>query len=337
MTLRLGVIGTGAIGRDHMRRCTRALAGAAIVAASDVDGAVARRALDDAGADGRVYDDGHALIRASDVDAVLVTSWGETHEEYVLSAIGAGKPVFCEKPLATTASACRHIVDAEMRAGRRMIQVGFMRSFDQGYRELREVIRSGAIGDVLLVHAAHRNAASVERFSTEMAISDTLVHELDIFRFLLEDEYVSAQVIFPRTARHAPAHLRDPQIVLLETMRGVRIDVEIFVNCRYGYDIQCAVVGENGVAHLPEPASVSVRREGRHASAVLADWSDRFSAAYDRELRAFIETAADGRAGGPSAWSGYAVAVASDACLEAQRTRSVVPIALDEPPGFYQS
>jgi myo-inositol 2-dehydrogenase/D-chiro-inositol 1-dehydrogenase len=336
MTLRLGVIGTGAIGRDHMRRVRR-LAGAAIVAASDIDEAVARRALDDVGVDGRVYDDGHALIRATDIDAVLVTSWGGTHEDYVLSAIEAGKPVFCEKPLATTALACRRVVDAEMRVGRRLVQVGFMRSYDQGYRELRDVIRSGTLGEVLMAHSAHRNAASVERFSTEMAVNDTLVHELDIFRFLLEDEYVSAQAIFPRRTRLAPAHLRDPQIVLLETMRGVRIDVEIFVNCHYGYDIQCAVVGETGVAHLPDPPSVSVRHEGRHATAVLADWSHRFVEAYDRELRAFLEAAPGGRVDGPSAWSGYAVAVASDACLEAQRTGAVVPIAATEQPGFYRS
>jgi predicted dehydrogenase len=65
------------------------------------------------GVHAEVYADGHDVINASDVDAILVTLWDPTHEEY--TAIAAGKPVFCEKPLAMSAEGCRRIVDAEMR------------------------------------------------------------------------------------------------------------------------------------------------------------------------------------------------------------------------------
>lgn len=54
------------------------------------------------------------------------------------AAIAAGKPVFCEKPLAMTAEGCRRIVDAEMKAGRRLVQVGFMRPYDEGYLALKK-------------------------------------------------------------------------------------------------------------------------------------------------------------------------------------------------------
>lgn len=60
-----------------------------------------------------------------------------THEEYT-AAIAAGKPVFCEKPLAMSAEGCRRIVDAEMKAGRRLVQVGFMRPYDEGYLALKK-------------------------------------------------------------------------------------------------------------------------------------------------------------------------------------------------------
>ena len=337
MTLRLGIIGTGAIGRDHIRRCTATLPGATVVAASDVDADIARRALAPFNPDGRAYGDGHALIASADVDAVLVTSWGSTHAQYVLAAIAAGKPVFCEKPLATTADDCRRIVDAETAAGRRLVQVGFMRPYDQGYRELRRLVASGALGEVLMVHAAHRNAASPERFSTEMMINDTLVHELDVLRFLLDDDYVSAQVVFPRRSAAAPATLRDPQIALLETRRGIRIDVEIFVNCGYGYDIRCELVGERGTASLPDPPAIPIRRAARLETAILTDWKDRFVDAYDRELRDFIAQAADGTVIGPSAWDGYAACVAVDACVAAQASGGVVPIVIPDTPAFYRS
>ena len=75
---------------------------------------------------------GQDLISDPGVDAIIVASWGPTHEEYVLAGIAAGKQVFCEKPLATTREACERILDAEVAAGRRLVMVGFMRRYDDG-------------------------------------------------------------------------------------------------------------------------------------------------------------------------------------------------------------
>ena len=109
MKVRIGVIGTGAIGCEHARRLTKVLTGAEVVAVTDVNRASAEKLVADLGISAEVYGDGHELIAAGDVDAVLVTSWGPTHEEYVLGAIEAGKYVFCEKPLATTADRRRKV------------------------------------------------------------------------------------------------------------------------------------------------------------------------------------------------------------------------------------
>lgn len=329
MTLNLGVIGTGAIGRDHIRRCSTTLAGARVVAVSDIDQVQARAAIAPFESEAQLFETGEALIASPAVDAVLVTSWGPTHAAFVHAAIAAGKPVFCEKPLATTALDCLSIVKAEAATGKRLVQVGFMRPYDSGYRALRQVLRDNTLGEVLMIHAAHRNPTVGANYTTDMAITDTLIHELDVLRWLIEDDYVSAQVIFPRRSRHARTGLRDPQIVLLETAKGIRIDVEIFVNCRYGYDIQCEVVGEEGIARLPEPSAVTLRHQARLGTPILTDWKDRFVAAYDVELQDFIDGVRDGALKGPSAWDGYAAAVAADACVLAQRTGAVEPIVLD--------
>ncbi|PAU51468.1 Gfo/Idh/MocA family protein [Pseudomonas indica] len=335
MTLNLGVIGTGAIGQDHIRRCSHALVGSRVVAVNDINQDQAARVVQQQGIEAEVYADGHRLVESPTVDAVLVTSWGPSHEEFVLAAIAAGKPVFCEKPLAVTAEGCRRIVDAEIAHGKRLVQVGFMRPYDQGYRALKEVIRSGRIGAPLMLHCAHRNPSVGENYTTDMAITDTLIHELDVLRWLLDDDYVSTQVIFPRKASGALAHLKDPQIVLLETAKGTRIDVEIFVNCQYGYDIQCEVVGDSGIAKLPEPSAVLLRHEASLSQAILTDWKQRFIDAYDVELQAFIDGVRAGRLTGPSSWDGYAAAVAADACVVAQRSGAIVPIEMPERPGFY--
>ncbi len=335
MTIRIGIIGTGAIGADHARRITNTLTGGKVVAVTDVNTDQARAVVDKLGLEATIYDNGHDLINAGDVDAILVTSWGPTHEEFVVAAIKAGKYVFCEKPLATTAAGCLNIVEAEIAAGKRLVQVGFMRPFDSGYRMLKKAIDEGRIGTPLMVHAAHRNPTVPETYVTPMAIHDTLIHELDVFRWLLDDDYKTAQVVFPRKSSHAHSRVADPQIVLLETHKGIRIDVEIFVNCQYGYDIQCSVVGEEGIANLPEPQSLLMRKDAKLSNTILMDWKDRFIEAYDIELQAFLDGVQAGQISGPSSWDGYAAAVAGDVCVKAQESGQIEEIPMPSRPAFY--
>jgi myo-inositol 2-dehydrogenase/D-chiro-inositol 1-dehydrogenase len=335
MNLQIGVIGTGAIGQDHIRRLSQTLSGAKVIAVNDINPQRARDTITTYQLDATAHEDPHALIADPRVQAVLVTSWGPTHEEFVLASIAQGKPVFCEKPLAETAAGCLRIVNAEQAAGRRMVQVGFMRQYDKGYNALRNTLRGDEIGDALMLHCAHRNPTVGEAYTTTMAIVDTLIHELDVLRWLLDDDYISAQVVYPRKSRHAHSNLADPQIVLLETVRGVRIDVEVFVNCQYGYDIQCTIVGESGTASLPEPASVLLRSNARLSSHILTDWKDRFIDAYDTELQDFINGVQGRGLNGPTAWDGFAAALAADACVLAQKSGKVEPISLPQRPAFY--
>lgn len=333
MSVHIGVVGTGMIGQDHIRRLTDVVSGADVTAVTDLDADRAREVA--AGCGARALASGQEVIEDPDVDAVVVTSWGPTHAEYVLGAIAAGKPVFCEKPLATAAEDCLRIVEAEQAFGRRLVQVGFMRRYDAGYRAMKRVIDGGEIGAPLLMHCVHRNATAPESYHSDMAVQDTAVHELDIIRWLLGEDIVSAQVLKPRRTGHRFAHLQDPQVMLFETTSGVRVDLEVFVNCQYGYDIQCETVGETGTVRLPDPAGVWVRSAGQLRTDVLPDWKDRFGAAFDTE---FVEWVASVRAGtltGPSAWDGYATAVVSDATTEALHSGRVVSVTLKERPPFY--
>ena len=206
MTVRVGVIGTGVIGQDHIRRITHVVPGGVITAVTDVDLARAGHAA--AGLPGvAVHASGQELIADAGVDAVLVTSWGPAHEEHVLAAIAVGKPVFCEKPLATTREACLRIMSAEMAAGRRLVQVGFMRRYDASYRALKAAVAAGAIGAPLLMHCAHRNpSAPPYGFTTESIITDSAVHEIDLVRWLFGEEIAAASILKPRpTGGAAPA------------------------------------------------------------------------------------------------------------------------------------
>ncbi|WP_255658247.1 Gfo/Idh/MocA family protein [Actinoplanes sp. L3-i22] len=331
--LRVGVIGTGMIGQDHIRRMTTVLSGISVVAVTDVDTAVAARVADSVGA--VAHPDGLGLVAAAEVDAVVVCSWGGTHEEYVRAAIEAGKPVFCEKPLATTQEACLRIVAAEVAHGSRLVQVGYMRRYDPAYRALKQVLESGVIGAPLMMHCAHRNAGVPAFYEPENTITDTAVHEIDMARWMFGSEVAAVRVLRPRASRNA-GELPDPLLLVLELANEVLVDVEISVNVRYGYDIRGEILGEDGTVALGDPGLISVRHAGHVTSPVPPGWRDRFGAAYDVELREWADSVTGGEAiGGPGAWDGYAAAAVSDAAVRALRTGERVTVALAERPALY--
>lgn len=335
MTVRVGVIGTGVIGQDHIRRITEVTPGGRVVAVTDVD--ISRAEQVAAGLPGvRLHQTGQALIADSEVDAVLVTSWGATHEEYVLAAIAAGKRVFCEKPLAPTADGAMRIVDAEMAAGRRLVQVGFMRRYDPGYNRLKDALDAGQAGAPLLMHCAHRNpSVPPYGFTTDMIISDSAVHEADLVRWLFDEEIAATSILRPRRTSKAAEGLHDPLVVLLEMASGILVDVEVFVNAGYGYDIRAEVVGEAGTLALADTGETTVTQQGRRGSRVPAHWRERFGRAFDAEFTDWLRAVAAGTTTGPGSWDGYAAALVTDHCLEALSTGSRVAVTMPERPDFY--
>ncbi|HEU5384473.1 MAG TPA: Gfo/Idh/MocA family oxidoreductase [Streptosporangiaceae bacterium] len=340
MNVRVGVIGVGMIGQDHIRRITQVLTGGSVTAVSDVDAARAGQVaagLPGAGKQGAVtHPTAQDLVADDNVDAVLIASWGAAHEEQVLAAIAAGKPVFCEKPLAPSSDACLRIMDAEAAAGRRLVQVGFMRRYDAGYLAMKAALDEGGLGAPLLMHCAHRNpSVPPYGFTTEMIISDSAVHEMDIVRWLFGEEITAAAVLRPRRSAHAPDGLADPLILLLEMASGALVDDELFVSARYGYDVRGEIVCETGTVALADTSEVTVRTQNRHGGRIPVDWRDRFIRAYDIELQDWLNAVAAGTSTGPTAWDGYAAAAVTDAALEALRTGQRTPVTMAERPDFY--
>lgn len=335
MDLRIGVVGTGAIGRAHIQRLSEKINGCRVVAVSDLNAEVAGAIAEKYGA--KYYADGAELIASPEVDAVVVTAWDPAHAQFVLESIKNGKYVFCEKPLATEVEECKEIIEAEMKFGKRIVQVGFMRRYAPDYNEMKRVIDAGLIGEPLMVHARHRNMTHAATMTSDMSIKNSGVHEIDVLRWLLDDDYESGQVLLPRQhSVSAKEGLQDPQIMLLRTKKGIEIDVEIAQTSGYGYDIQCEVVGELGTVKLPDPARVETRLNCSCAHAIMPGWETRFPEAYDIEFQDWVDSVKADHITGPSSWDGYMACLTATVLGECRVEGVRKPMNTPDCPEFYK-
>ncbi|MEU0256209.1 Gfo/Idh/MocA family oxidoreductase [Streptomyces sp. NPDC006184] len=332
--LGVAVLGAGHMGADHIRRLDRVVNGARVVAVADPDLARARDAA--AGLTGvTVHPDPIAALDAPGVQAVLVASPGPAHEEALLGAFARGLPVLCEKPMVPDSTGALRVVEAEARLGRRLAQVGFMRRYDTEYRRLKALLDGGRLGRPLMLHCTHRNVSSPAGFTSAMLINSSVSHEIDAARWLLGQELTAVTVLRPTPSQGAPEGLLDPQFVLFETERGALVDVEVFVNCGFGYQVRCEAVCEAGSARIGDEHTMVVTAGGGAREEVAQDYLVRFAGAYDRELQAWVDATRRGEVTGPGAWDGYAASVVAEAGVRALETGARVAVDLAPRPALY--
>lgn len=341
MTLKAGIVGIGFIGVDHLKRLANSISGVEVVAVCDNVPGKAQKALDDLDLKLKDYDHFQKLIDDPEVEVVVITASNEAHADIAVAALEADKYVFCEKPLALNADDCQRVMEAEQKTGKKMLQVGFMRRYDAGYKRLKEVVDNGEIGEPLMLHCRHYNQSQVADYKTARAIYETLIHEIDVLHWLLDDDYEQVKVYFPRQSslvKSDDGRLKDPQVIVMETTKGINIVVEVFVNCQYGYDINCDITGETGLAQLPNPASVSIRKDAKNSTDILVDWKERFEEAYDVEFQDFFDRLNNNEApAGPTSWDGYLAAITADACVKSQVSGNTELVKGAQKPEFYNA
>lgn len=206
--LRIGIIGVGLMGADHAERVALKTSGARLVAVSDPDTARASALADRLGV--RTVNDPLDLIAADDVDAVILASPGFAHAEQLHACLEVQKPVLCEKPLTMDTESSLRVVEAEHKVGKSLIQVGFMRRFDPEYAALKKLLDSGDLGRTLVLHNVHRNRTVPDTFRSEMIVRDSLVHEVDVARWLFDDEIARITVRAPRPTSLVAEGVLDP-------------------------------------------------------------------------------------------------------------------------------
>jgi myo-inositol 2-dehydrogenase / D-chiro-inositol 1-dehydrogenase len=318
MSLAIGVIGTGVMGAEHARLLREATNGAHLAAVYDADQVRATQAAQGAA----VFTNAHALIASDKVQAVIIASPDATHAEYALACLAGGKPVLCEKPIAATAAEGLAIVQAETALGRRFVSVGFMRRFDPAYVQIQAARLSGDIGAPVILHNVHRNVSAPDWFTGAMAVTNSFVHEIDISRWLLGSEMVSAQIT------SAPGG--DPMMITMQTDKGEIVSTEVFMNAAYGYYVHAQLVGRAGTVEMSAPTRVLTNLSNTQSYAFPANWVPRFADAYRLQMQAWVDAARAGQTTGASAWDGFVTTSIAEQIVAGMGGTG--PIGLSYPP-----
>ena len=298
--IRVGVIGTGRIGKLHIEHLAQDIPAADLVALCSLD----RPSMDHLAAQFNVtqtVDDYTELLANPKIDAVLITSATNTHVEISQAAAKAGKHIFCEKPIALDLEEIDETLAIVEEAGVKF-QVGFQRRFDASFMRVREAVTSREIGEPHIMRITSRDPAPppIEYIKVSGGIFlDMMIHDFDMARYLIGDEVV--EIYATGDVRVDPeigeAGDIDTAVIIGRFRNGVIATIDNSREAVYGYDQRVEVFGSKGMVTAANPLTDTVTfsgSEGTHAALPPYFFVERYKAAYLSELQAFFRCIQEG-------------------------------------------
>lgn len=229
------------------------------------------------------------------IKAVLICSSTDTHADLILAAAAAGKQIFCEKPVDLDVERARECAAAVEKAGVACM-IGFQRRFDPTFSALKKRLAAGEIGtpEMLVVTSRDPGAPPIPYIKGSGGIfKDMLIHDFDIFRWILEDEaesvYASASCLTDPAI--AEAGDVDSTAVTIRTRNGRLCQINTTRRAAYGYDQRFEVLGSGGMLQAGNHGPTEV--VASTAQAVSRDlpehfFLERYRAAYAAEMAHFF-------------------------------------------------
>ena len=329
--IRFGVIGAGRIGKVHSK--TIALnPKAELCYIADAMPVAAESLAAQYGAKVASVDE---IMKAKDVDAVLIGSPTGFHAEQIQAASNNGKAIMCEKPVSLSVELIEQTLKV-VEKNKSTLMIGFNRRFDPNFAELEQRIRKGVIGDVELVTVISRdpNPPPPEYVKGSGGLfRDMMIHDFDIARFLMGEEFVVVNALGSALVDKAigVAGDVDTAAVQMQTASG---RIAVITNSRratYGYDQRMEVHGSKGMLSARNVHNTTVEvhnAEGTKADPIQNFFLERYEAAYTNELNAFIAAVESGnRNPKPSGFDGLQAQKLADAATVSWQTGKPVKVA----------
>jgi myo-inositol 2-dehydrogenase/D-chiro-inositol 1-dehydrogenase len=323
MTLRIGVLGVGRIGKMHAELLARQVPGASLAMVQDINADAAASVASELDVPFTTSVD--ELLGSGDVDAVAICSSTDTHVPLMIAAAGAGKAIFCEKPVSLDLAKVDEGL-AAVDAGAVPIQIGFNRRFDPAHASVRAAVVDGSVGDLHIVRITSRDPAPPPIPYIKVSgglFLDMMIHDFDMARFVTGSEVVDvyAQAAVRVDPAIGEAGDVDTAVVMLTHENGCITTIDNSRQAVYGYDQRVEAFGSGGMAASENPLShTGMRRSaaGTISQTIPYFFLDRYIPSYIEEWKAFVSyvtgggpspvSAEDGRAPlviGLAAWKSY--------------------------------
>ncbi|WP_395826754.1 inositol 2-dehydrogenase [Collimonas sp.] len=288
----VAVVGAGRIGKIHAANLVRQ-SGTHLKYVSDINLQAAQELATLHGAQVAEID---RILADPSIGAVLIASSTDTHADLIMRAAAAGKAIFCEKPVDLTLQRAQACAEAVKAAGVTCM-IGFQRRFDPTFAAVKRRLAAGEIGDpeMLIVTSRDPGAPPVPYIKSSGGIfKDMLIHDFDIFRWILDDEAVSISATGSCLTDPviAAADDIDSAAVTIRTRRGRLCQINTSRRAAYGYDQRFEVLGSNGMlqAGNHRPTEVTASTAG-NVSYDLPEqfFLERYRAAYAIEVAHFFD------------------------------------------------
>jgi len=333
MTINLGILGAGRIGRVHAENLAYRIPGVKLLAVADVIVDAAKKLAADLSIP-NVYDNPRAILDDPQIDAVVICTSTDTHAQLIEDAARAGKHIFCEKPIALDLAKIDRALAAVKQAGIKM-QLGFNRRFDPSFKRVRELVASGGIGEPHVLRITSRDPAPPPIAYVKVSgglFLDMMIHDFDMARFLLgevESVYAAAAVLVdPEIGKAGDI---DTAIVTLQFANGAIGAIDNSRKAVYGYDQRIEVFGSAGVAianNKTPDTVVTSDGVGVHAAKPLHFFVERYAEAYIAEMSEFIACLRDNKTPSVTGVDGRAPVVMGYAALKSYAEKR--PVKLSE-------
>lgn len=299
------VIGSGRAGMIHAVNFAKNIPQAELIAMVDPVIEVAQDACTKLGV-GIAYSDYRYAIDDKNVDAVVIVTPTKFHKEIAVAAANAGKHILCEKPMAMNASECEAMIHAS-EENNVLLQIGFMRRFDSGFIRAKEIIDSGAIGDVVMVRSNTRGPSVPQPWMYDIKVSngplaEVCSHDIDALRWFTGSEFstifaVGGNFRSPDAKKDFP-DFYDNVVLAADFKNGMQGMIDGAQGVGYAYDSRVEVLGTKGcvfIGKLKDDAVVTCTADDGSAHyPLVASWRQLFETAYLNEDIAFVDSIMNG-------------------------------------------
>jgi myo-inositol 2-dehydrogenase/D-chiro-inositol 1-dehydrogenase/scyllo-inositol 2-dehydrogenase (NAD+) len=303
--LRIVMVGAGRAGLVHAQNLTEHIPDALVVAVVDDEPDRAKSLARRVGATSYHTTLDEALEQTR-FDAVVISTPTFSHRNFAMLAAGAGKHVFCEKPMALTVDECDDMIHAARRS-EVALQIGFMRRFQDEFVEARRRIAAGDVGEPMVIKSLTRGPGLPPPWAWDLKKSNGMLaevnsHDFDCVRWLVGSDItrVYAETANMKGASRGveTANFYDNAVVALRFANGAVGTIDGTCPADYGYDARVEIVGSEGlliVGDLRGQPIVEARNRDVGAITPLhRTWPDRFEQGYRNEMRYFVDVALSG-------------------------------------------